>query len=83
MFLSKLFLSDESEIKEQRLYTCPIVFKGRGKLTHIKTFANWKLFKDYVNTNFWLSYDIYTIFDDSIKEGCLDPPVYDLEKFYN
>ena len=79
MFLNKIFNYQESK----RLQTPSILFKGHGKLTHLKVFNQWEQFRDYVNENYWLMYDISKILDDSIKEDVLDPPRYDLKEFYN
>ena len=79
MFLNKLFNYQESI----HLQTPSILFKGNGKLTHLKVFNQWEQFREYVNQNYWLMYDISKILDDAIKDGVLDPPRFDLKEFYN
>ena len=82
MFLSR-FMRQEEEEQPKIIQTPSITFSGDGKLTHIRIFKTWDAFRIYVDTNFWLIYDIAKVFDDAIKNpDVLDPPIYDLREFY-
>ena len=78
MFLNKLFNYQESI----HLQTPSILFKGNGKLTHLKVFNQWEQFREYVNQNYWLMYDISKILDDARyrwkKRGVLIQIPFDL-----